>query len=189
MTITMDANHSMSPLYSTQGSSGRNGIRSNLALASLGVVASASSTYSSAFPPSGVNNGDRKGINWGNGGGWADGTANSYPDWIQLDFGHTVWIDEIDVYTVQDNYPSPIEPTPNTTFSLYGITDYSVQYWNGTSWVTIRSVTGNNLVGRTFIFSTIFTTKIRVLINNALNSYSRVTEIEAYHYFITPADP
>jgi hypothetical protein len=182
VTITMDANHTMSPIYRTRASGGLRS--SNLALATTGAVASASSTFSSAYPASAVNDGDRKGINWGNGGGWHDGTANSYPDWIQIDFGRNVLINEIIVYTVQDNYLSPIEPTPNMTFSLYGITAYAVQYWDGTSWVTMRNVINNNLVGRVIIypFSTGFTRKIRVLINNALQSYSRVTEIEAYAY-------
>lgn len=187
VTITMDANHTMTPAYRVPPPLGGRLGKRHLALASLGAVATASSTFSSAYPASAVNNGDGKGINWGNGGGWNDGTANSYPDWIQIDFGRTVGLDEVAVYTVQDNFLSPIEPTPNMTFSLYGITSYDVQYWTGTSWLTVRSVTGNNLVGRTFIFGTVATTKIRVLINNALQSYSRITEIEAYAYMVSPA--
>src|SRR5438105_524425 len=51
----------------------------NVALASNGGVASASSTLSAAFPVNSVNNNERAGINWGNGGGWADATANNFP--------------------------------------------------------------------------------------------------------------
>ena len=68
------------------------------------------------------------------------------------------------------------------TFSLYGITDFDVQYWNGSGWITVPggSVTGNNLVWRKFTFSAISTSAIRVNVRSALNTYSRITEIEAY---------
>jgi hypothetical protein len=42
------------------------------ALVANGAVASASSSYATGYGPSGVNNGDRKSLNWGNGGGWND---------------------------------------------------------------------------------------------------------------------
>ena len=58
----------------------------NVALASNGGMASASSFYSAAFPPSAVNDGDRTGINWGNGGGWNDSSADVFPDWVEIDF-------------------------------------------------------------------------------------------------------
>ena len=50
----------------------------NVALAANGGVASASTTYVApgyAFPVAAVNNGDRAGLNWGNGGGWNDATV------------------------------------------------------------------------------------------------------------------
>ena len=66
--------------------------------------------------------------------------------------------------------------------TLYGITAFEVQYWNGSSWVDVPggNVSGNNLVWRQFVFSAISTDRIRVLVNNALASYSRITEIEAW---------
>src|SRR6185503_482627 len=59
---------------------------SNVALASNGGVASASSTYSAAFPIAAVNNNERAGVNWGNGGGWNDATANTFPDTVSISF-------------------------------------------------------------------------------------------------------
>ena len=53
--------------------------RVNAASQTNGGVASASSTYSAAYPAQAVNNGDRKGTNWGSGGGWADATLGSWP--------------------------------------------------------------------------------------------------------------
>jgi len=155
--------------------------RVNVALAANGATASASSTYSSAYPASGTNDGDRKGANWGNGGGWNDATTD-YPDWLQIDFGDSKTINEIDVFTIQDNYASPSEPTMDMIFGSYGITAFDVQYLNGSSWVTLPggSVTGNNKVWRKFTFSPITTTKIRVLVNNSLYYYSRLAEVEAW---------
>ncbi|HZI86981.1 MAG TPA: hypothetical protein VFD48_09110, partial [Pyrinomonadaceae bacterium] len=57
-----------------------------------------------------------------------------------------------------------------------------MQYWNGSSWVTIPggSVTGNNKVWRKFTFSPITTSKIRVHINSVPDSWSRVVEVQAF---------
>src|SRR6185437_13864883 len=53
---------------------GTAGSRTNVALAANGGTAVASSTYNANFPASGTNDGDRRGTNWGSGGGWNDGT-------------------------------------------------------------------------------------------------------------------
>ena len=154
----------------------------NVALAANGGVVTASSTYNTAYPPAAVNNGDRKGSNWANGGGWNDASFGTYPDWVQVDFNGTKSISEIDVFTVQDNYPAPQEPTEALTFTSYGITDFEVQYWDGANWTAVPggSVSGNNKVWRKFSFSPVATTRIRVLVTNSLASFSRITEVEAY---------
>ena len=154
----------------------------NVALQSNGGIVTASSTYNSAFPTASVNNGDRKGVNWGNGGGWNDATLNTYPDWVQVDFNGAKTISEIDVFTLQDNYPNPQEPNETQTFTAYGVTDFEVQYWDGANWLTVSggSVTGNNKVWRKFSFTPISTPRIRILVSSASASYSRITEIEAY---------
>lgn len=54
----------------------------------------------SRFAPAGAIKGDRKDVNWGNGGGWNDATAGSYPDWLQVDFDGTKDIHEIDLLTL-----------------------------------------------------------------------------------------
>src|SRR5205823_6861406 len=119
----------------------------NLALAINGAVATASSVFNSFFPAGAVNNGDRRGLNWGSGGGWNDGTAGTYPDWVQIDFNGLKTISEIDVFTLQDNVQN-LDPTEAMTFSQYGIIAFNVQYWDGASWITVPggSVTGNNKV-------------------------------------------
>lgn len=154
----------------------------NVALASNGGVASASSTVSAGYPASGANNGDRRGLNWEAGGGWNDGTAGEYPDLIEVAFNGNKRINEIDVFTVQDTYWAPSEPTEAMTFTQYGITDFRLEYWNGSAWATVSGsiVSGNNRVWRKFTFADITTNKIRVNIANALSGHSRITEIEAY---------
>jgi len=101
---------------------------------------------------------------------------------VQVQFSGVQTIDEIDVFTLQDG--APVEPTESMTFVNYGITDFEVQYWDGSDWVTVPdgSVSGNNLVWRKFSFPPLSTDRIRVLIHAALGrpGYSRVVEIEAY---------
>ena len=154
----------------------------NVALRSNGGLATASSSNSSLFPPTAVNDGDRKGSNWGSGGGWKDATYDSYADWVQIDFSGAKVVSEIDVFTVQDNYATPQEPTELQAFTTYGIVDFEVQYWDGAQWTTVPggSVSGNTKVWRKFTFAPISTTRIRVHVTDALASYSRISEIEAY---------
>ncbi len=164
--------------------------RTNYALGSNGGVATASSTLAPGsggpgtyWPASSLNNGERKGVNWAYGGGWADASSGTFPDWVQIDFNGTKNIDEIDLFTIQDNYTSPAEPTEAMTFSTYGVSGYDVQYWNGSSWLTVSggSISGNNKVWRKIIFAAITTTSIRVNITSAVdNGYSRMTEVEAW---------
>ena len=110
------------------------------------------------------------------------GRWTAFPDWLQVDFNGSKTIDEVDVFTLQDNPATPAEPTETMTFSLYGLTSYDVQYWNGSAWATVPggSVTGNNKVWRKFTFAPISTSKIRVLTNGAADGYSRITEVEAW---------
>jgi RHS repeat-associated protein len=156
--------------------------RFNVALAANGAVATASSAHTCCgFSTTGAINGNIRGP-WGNGEGWNDATPNSVPDWIQVDFAGSKAIDEIDVFSLHDNYTQENTPTETQTFTLYGLLAFDVQYWNGSSWVTVPggSVTGNNKVWRKFTFSPITTSKIRVYINQVPDSWSRVVEIQAF---------
>jgi hypothetical protein len=177
-TDTTNATATSAPVGITVNAAGR----INVALASNGGVATASSSFSSAYPTSAAIDGDREGLNWGAGGGWNDETIDTWPDWLEVDFNGTKTINEVDVFTLQDNYPSPSDPTPGMTFTQYGVTDFQVQYWTGSAWATLPGaiVSGNNLVWRQFTFSGLTTSGIRVLVTGALAGYSRITEVEAY---------
>jgi hypothetical protein len=179
-----DATHAVSqsaPLSQMVNGSGGGGTSINAALAANGGIASASSTYTSAYPVSAVNDGDRTGRNFGAGGVWKDATLQSFPDWVQIDFNGAKTIDHVTVYSVQDDNINPVEPSATMTFTQRGITAFEVQSWNGAAWVSLGTVSGNNLVKRNVAFPATSTSRIRVLTNGISNGrYSLVAEIEAW---------
>jgi RHS repeat-associated protein len=149
----------------------------NMARPANGGSATASSFYSGAFAPALTNNGDRTGAN----GYWSDNTLGVFPDWLQIDFDSLKHITEINVITRQDD-AGTAEPTLEMIFTQAGITAFQVQYWDGAAWVNVPggNVTGNDKVWRQFRFSPITTARMRVLVNSALNNYSRLVEVEAW---------
>jgi hypothetical protein len=154
---------------------------SNVALASRGGSASASSTWGASFPAGTVNDDRRSGANWGVYAGWSDATAGAFPDWVQVNFSATKTIDHVVVYSVQDNYLNPVEPTDTMTGTRFTITAFDVQAWNGSAWVTIASVSGNNLIKKTVWFSPYATSRIRISVTGTQDGiWSRITEIEAW---------
>jgi hypothetical protein len=120
--------------------------------------------------------------NWGSSGGWNDNTANTYPDLLEIDFNGSKTLDEINVFTLQDNYTSPVDPTSSTVFTLYGVRDFQVQYWTGAAWQDVPGGAGNEQYqGVAAVYGcAITTTKIRVYVTNAMNGYTRLTEVEAW---------
>jgi hypothetical protein len=152
----------------------------NVALASAGALATASSTYQSGYPVSAINNNERKGAVWGSNGGWADGTPGTFPDWVQIAFNGNKTIDRVVVYSVQDNYNSPVEPGDSLTFHDWGATAFNVEGWNGSGWTLLGSVSGNNLVKRTVTFAPFTTDRIRITVLAAANVWSLITEVEAW---------
>ncbi len=165
----------------------------NVALAANGGVASASSTLPGRAPGVLIDN-ERAGINFasaGYGGIWKDATYGAFPDWAQVNFNGSKTINRVVVYTAQTNYTAPVEPTDTLTTTL-GLTDFTVQGWDGGAWVVLASVTGNNLVKRTLIFPAFATDRIRVNVTLAPNE-SRLAEVEAWtaaastSYTVTPA--
>ena len=155
----------------------------NVALSSVGALASASSTYiNGGYPPFSANDGEHKGLNWGNNGGWNDSTRDIWPDSLDITLNSTQTISEIRVYTLQNDYRNPVEPTLLTPADFYGIEDFNVEYWDGDSWETVTggNVTGNDKAMRIFAFAPVTTSKIRVVVTKARMNWSRITEVEAF---------
>lgn len=156
--------------------------RVNVALAANGGVASASSAHTCCgFSVGGAINGNVRGP-WGNGEGWNDATDNVVPDWFQVDFNGSKTINEIDVFSLHDNYTEQNSPTETQLFTLYGLINFQVQYWNGSAWTTIPggNVTGNNKVWRKFAFAPITTSKIRLWITGVPDAWTRLVELQAW---------
>jgi RHS repeat-associated protein len=174
------ASHSRVAELEAWGPAGAPPPRVNVAAASAGATAAASTRLDEGRAASGAINGDRAGRNWGNGGGWHDSSPDAFPDWLEVSFAGSRTVDEVSVFSVQNNFLSPAEPTEQMTFSQYGVTAFEVQWWDGSAWQTAAGVAGNNLVLRKVSFTPVTTTKIRVLVTGALASYSRIAEVEAY---------
>jgi len=160
--------------------------RANHALSSNGATASATSTLDATRLPLAAINGDRKGLHWGSdpatGSGWTDRTANSFPDRLEVAFPGPRTVDEVSVFGLQDNFQSPAEPTEAAASSSYALTSFTVEYWTGSAWALVPggTVAGNNKVWRKLTFAPLTTTKLRLSVNAALGSYSRVAEFEAW---------
>jgi len=101
---------------------------------------------------------------------------------FQVDFAASKTIDEIDVFSLHDDYTHENTPTEAQTFTLYGLVNFEVQYWNGSAWVTIPggSVNGNNKVWRKFTFTPITTNKVRLWITGVPDAWSRLVELQAW---------
>ena len=167
----------------------------NVASASNGGIASASSTHVSGnYPVAAVNNGDRRATNWGAGGGWNDNTQGDYSsDIVQINFPGTNFLSTINVFTLRNNFQdNQTPPTLSETFNTcensgFGITEFEVQYWNGSMWITVPGgiVRENNKVWRQFVFPEVTASAIRVQVHGAVRftnttNFSRIVEIEAF---------
>jgi len=153
----------------------------NVALAANGGVATGSSQLA-GYPITAVNDGNRQGPT---NGFWADGTPSTFPDSVEVAFNGSKTLTRVVVYSVQDAYTSPVEPTDTQTFSQFGLVAFTIEGWDGAAWVNLATVTGNNLVKRTVAVS-YTTTKIRVNVTNAMAVYSRIVEIEAFDNSTAP---
>ena len=96
--------------------------------------------------PSSVINGDRKGAPWGAGGGWNDATP-TFPDWLQHRFFRGENHQRNRRLQRAGQRDGADRPTAAITFSLYGLTDFQLEYWTGSAWTPIPggSVAGNQL--------------------------------------------
>lgn len=150
----------------------------NWALASSGGTFTASSTIHGGVAASFIFNGVRHTNNaWGSAGGWA---GNTQVENVVRDFETPRTISKISVFTIADAINYNTNPTLTDTFVMYGITDYTVQVWNGSTWDTVGTATANDKVWRDFTFTPVATTKVKLDITAALADYIRVVEFEAW---------
>jgi RHS repeat-associated protein len=111
---------------------------------------------------------------------WRD--EHGLPSWLQIDFNGQRTIAEIDVFTLRQDILTQADPSPTDTFNNYGVTAFDVQYWTGSSWQTVPggSITNNNLVWKKLTFTPVTTSKVRVVVNAAVDGVARICEVEAW---------
>lgn len=120
---------------------------------------------------------------WAIGGAWKDTTPYAYPDILEVTFNGSRTIDEIDVFTVRDDYLNITAPDLGLTTALYPLSAFNAEYWNGSTWAAIPngSVSGNNKVWTRLTFTPITASKFRIVVNAAApDGYSRIVELEAW---------
>lgn len=156
----------------------------NVASAALGGVATASSELDASNVASFANNGERSGAS----GIWM--SASTTQQWLQIDFGATRIIDEVDIFCAQDD--TPVTPTQEMTFGRSGMLGFDIQFWSddSSSWLTILRVRGNFRVWRRLILPVLITTrKIRLLSQGSPDGFSRIAEIEAWGQVVGQGNP
>ncbi len=101
-------------------------------------------------------------------------TGNN-PEWLQVNFanGATKNINQIVVRSYKPKYYADANDV---------LADFDLQYWDGSDWQLIESVTGNDDENLTLDFPYVSTNKIRLVAKYGLY----VSEIEAYHVNYTP---
>ena len=156
------------------------GVSVNVALAANGATATASSTYHSGYPAGAAIDGRRSGAIRGQLGTWEDST-DAVPDWLQIDFAAPYAIDEVHVFSMQENWMAPLEPTPVLT-SYLAAEDFEVQYWNGAAWVVVP---GGQVVGSTRVwarvhFAPVTTSAVRIVVTKVAGGRTRLSEVEVY---------
>jgi hypothetical protein len=158
----------------------------NVAASANGGTATKSSE-AVGFEATKANNSDRTGSS----GYWNDNTSYAFDDWLQIDFASAT-ISEIDVFSLQDNFGSPVTPTLTMLCTLYGLKDFDIQYWTGSAWATVTggAITGNNHVWVQVTFTAVTTTKIRILVHSSQDGqFSRCVELEAWTAPSAPGAP
>jgi hypothetical protein len=137
----------------------------NLACAS---IASASSTFS-GYSPSRVNDCNRD-TRLGGAYSWANNLGTyppNNPEWVQVDFGLNRTFRRVVVYTSQG----------------FPIRDFDVQVWNGVTFITVGTVTGNTALSVTVTFAARTSRLVRILGRSGPTiqpGYVRVNELEVY---------
>ncbi|MCQ6562307.1 S-layer homology domain-containing protein [Paenibacillus mendelii] len=107
--------------------------------------------------------------NHGDWAGWTSGlnNATSYdnPQWLQVAFKESTTFNHVEVYSTKG----------------FQMKDFDVQYWDGTQWIALYSVTGNESEAVKALIPDVTTEKIRVISykGDALG-ISRVSAIEVY---------
>lgn len=111
---------------------------------------------------------------------WRSNTASN--ENIEVNFNQTRKIQEINVITLDDSVNYNSDPNITDTFTLYGITDFNLEYYDGASWTRLETITSNNKVWRQFTYSPFNAEKIRLINIYGLTGACRLVEFEAWGF-------
>lgn len=152
----------------------------NVALSANGSTASASSAGVNAAPSIAINGVRHTNNSW-SGNGYA--SADTMPQWFEVHFGQLRTISEIRTYSLSSTLGRDYvtEPDESDT-TVYAMIDFTVEYWNGSAWANIATVTGNNKTLRVFTFPAISTEKVRVHCTAGGDNRLFMVEVEAWGY-------
>jgi alpha-L-rhamnosidase len=93
---------------------------------------------------------------------WNDDTDNAYPDSLTISSPTAVEVRGVGLTSHPDGV----------------LTDFAVQTWVGTQWLTQATITANTAVSRWIPFTApVSTTKVRVVVTGAQASFSRIAEL------------
>jgi hypothetical protein len=135
-------------------------------------LALASSTYCSTpgtedcYDTSRTNDGDTS-TTLGGFNSWTNDYGAAMPQWLELQWGRVITVSRIDLYTSQG----------------YPISDYDIEYWNGTDWVKAASIRSNIALSRSDPITPVQTFRLRVLTFAGpahQAGYTRINELEVY---------
>lgn len=95
---------------------------------------------------------------------WNAGDLSGGDQWLEVDFGE----------------PTTVNKTVITESAPYRVTQYHVQYWNGTEWVSCAEGTsiGN---AKTDTFEPVTTTKLRLYVDTIVSDSVSIQEFEVYN--------
>jgi hypothetical protein len=155
----------------------------NVADSISGAYATASSTMNSPgsnFSAGNAINGDRSGIGWGqpNMGGWCAGAPGGL-QWLDIHFNRSKYVDRVELFSVQDNFQHPVDPSDTMTFSQFGVTAGKIYGANdGSDLVYLGNFSGNNKVKCTVFLNPTTLDRIRIVITGVSSGYARLAEVQ-----------
>lgn len=119
---------------------------------------------------------------WNGSMGWNDGTEGVFPDWVEL-----VWPQPMRLYgAVLVHLTEGLQPgDPGVPHSPYALRDFRFELWNGESYSTALSVTGNTRSYTAHDWPGYTTTRLRLWITaTGDGQWSRLVQLQVFgHLF------
>jgi hypothetical protein len=139
-------------------------VGTNFALAASYSATSTFPGYSVNYIHDGDRNTELEGHSWSN--DW-DPPGLAFPQEVDVDFGKLRQISTIDLLSSAG----------------YVIGSFEIDYWSGQGWSTLETVSGNVQLDSLFVFNTLVTSKLKIIVRRgpeAQFNFARINELEVY---------